>query len=561
MIINHLHSRKKTIDRNDVKWILMYIVFSLSHTHTHFSYLLYTNLSSVELLDVELDSVNDRRTLAPVVLADGIHHQASSSIIQLRYLNNMDLSSLGRDILQTLGKLLGPKHGAIFVDEIISDFIQASFQMPTSYHSTEDNNSYVGWLHQWMGSLIVAREVLLGSFSNSTTTTEQQQQQQQAYVPSSKKEKRRSRILQSLASSILPLLVDSSLWNLPTENRLATVKEALASQTLQKNTVVVVLLLELVGTFCGVLRQDAESVLSTILYPVVDKTSHGDSMLAIQNSGLSTLKVLSLSCGFKRTEDLIYTEQNQLVASMVGRLRLPGGSRIPSRNDAEEILSVISTTRWTMEMIARISNDSNDEGRSSYSSPKGGKASMVDLISLIDYRLDHLFLQKVLVDDDVKTVCSLHKAFFNYFLFLFGVKKNVTYSYQMKNLEKDSKQPWLNELSKFRKITPVDDPSEIENLDCEQAGEAGGGGRGRLLDVIEADIALFSKLIARDCYLLSYKKLESRISACDALTIAFKFLAFVGSEHDVSTRSMISRWQKHISILKIMSILMQLKYF
>ena len=114
--------------------------------------------------------MNDRRTLAPVVLADDIHHQASSSIIQLRHLNNIDLSSLGRDILQTLGKLLGPKHGALFVDEIISDFIEASFQMPTSYHSTDDNNSFVGWLHEWIGSLVVAREVLLGSFSTNSNT-------------------------------------------------------------------------------------------------------------------------------------------------------------------------------------------------------------------------------------------------------------------------------------------------------------------------------------------------------------------------------------------------------
>jgi hypothetical protein len=509
--------------------------------------------------------VNDRRTLAPVVLVVDIHHQASSSIIQLRYLNNMDLSSLGRDILQTLGKLLGPKHGAIFVDEIISDFIEASFQMPTSYHSTDDNNSYVGWLHEWIGSLIVAREVLLGSFSNNTNTnTNTEQHQRQAYESSPKKMKRRSRILQSLASSILPLLVDSSLWNLPTENRLATVNEALTSQILQKNSVVVVLLLELIGTFCGVLRQNAESVLSTILYPVVDKTIHGESMLAIQNSGISTLRVMSLSCGFKSTEDLIYAEQNQLIASMVGRLRLPGGSRIPSRNDAEEILSVINTTRWTMEMIARINNEGNDEGISS-SSPKGGKASMVDLISLIDYRLDHLFLQKVLVDDDVKIVCSLHKAFFNYFLFLFGVKKDVTYSHQMKNLEKDSKQPWLNELSKFRKVPPVDDQSatisEVDSLDCGQAEESGEGGRGRLLDVTEADITVFSKLIARDCYLLSYKKLESRISACDALTIAFKFLAFVGSEHDVSITLMMPRWSTKISILRTILTLVQLNCF
>jgi len=58
------------------------------------------------------------------------------------------------------------------------------------------------------------------------------------------------------------------------------------------------------------------------------------------------------------------------------------------------------------------------------------------------------------------------------------------------------------------------------------------------LDVTKGDISLFAKLIARGCYLLSNIKLDSRISSCDALTLAFKFLAFVGSEHDVSNKSL-----------------------
>jgi len=479
--------------------------------------------SLIQLFDVDLDSANNRKLKPVVIMTENIHQV--SSVIQLRYLD-LDLASLGRNILRTLGKLLGAKYGAIFVDEIVSDFIEASFQMPTYHHSSD--NSYTGWIHEWVGNLCVAREVLLGSFY--TTNEDQQQQQQQQTNGSTKKEKRSSRILKSLASSILPLLVDSSPWNLRTENRLATVT-TLPLHILQRNTVVVILLLELIGTFCGVLRCDVEGFLSTILYPVVDKTSHGSTCLAVQNSGLSILRVMSLSCGFLSIEDLINGEHNQLVSSMVGRLRLPGGSRIPNRNDAEEIMSVINTTRWTIEKITKIEKRGNEER--SYS--RGGKSSVVDLVSLIDYRLDHLFRQKVLVDIDVETICSLHKVFFSYFLTLLGVKRDVTYSYQMKNIEKDPKQPWLNELSKFRKVPAINSSmiSNTKNIECVEEEEADGGERrGRLLDVTKDDISLFSKLIARDCYLLSYKKLDSRISACDALTIAFKFLAFVGSEYD-----------------------------
>ena len=98
----------------------------------------------------------------------------------------------------------------------------------------------------------------------------------------------------------------------------------------------------------------------------------------------------------------------------------------------------------------------------------------------------------------------------------------------MRNLEKESKQPWLDLLSQFRKA-PLEpfNPDQYSHSDTKD-NEA------RLLDVEKDDIALFAKLIARDCYLLSYRKLQSRISSCDAMTMAFKFLAFVGSEHYVS---------------------------
>jgi hypothetical protein len=96
----------------------------------------------------------------------------------------------------------------------------------------------------------------------------------------------------------------------------------------------------------------------------------------------------------------------------------------------------------------------------------------------------------------------------------------------MKNLEKDSRQPWLDLLSQFHTI-PLDTPG-ADSVDETTESE------GNLLDVAKSDIALFAKLIGRDCYLLSNHKLASRISSCDALTMGFKFLAFVGSEYDVS---------------------------
>lgn len=453
----------------------------------------------------------------------------SKTPIKLRHLDHPDFILLARDsILRSLGRLLGPKHGAIFVDELLSDFMEASFQMPKANAHSSSNDLFAGWLHEWVGSLIVAREILRGSFSFAATK-----------VPSDKKEKRRRRILLSLASSILPLLVDCSLWNLPLDNRVASTMKistdnsdtTLSLQTLQRNQIVVILLMELIGTFSQLLGADMKEVLVTIFYPIVEKTTrrgHNKNSDVVHQIGLSTLRTMSLSYGFDETEDLIHAEQNRLTSAMIGRLRLPGGSPIPNtRDEAEEIFSVTKTSIWLLEMINRKVETINSSGNREAldKDPALTKSSAVmDLIALLNYRLDHLFLQKVMTDADVETVCSLHKVFFDYFLHLFQVDKEKTYSYQMKNLEKDSKEPWLDLLSQFRKIPPHKYDSNGESKESE----------GNLLDFSKSDIELFAKLIGRDCYLLSYQKLESRISSCDALTIAFKVLAYVGSEHDVS---------------------------
>ena len=463
------------------------------------------------------------------------------SPVKLRYLGHPDLFSVARDsILRSLGKLLGPKFGAIFVDEFVSDFIEASFQMPKANRDNASFDAFGGWLHEWIGSLVVAREILLGSFSitDSDTTTDNTTERQTTKI-----ENRRNRILLSLASSILPLLVDSSLWKLPTQ-KTNNIERVLSQQMLERNQTVVVLLIELIGAFCQVLRRNVNEILVSILYPIVEKITRRGSMAnndIIQQTCMSTLKIMSSSCGFRTAEDLIYGEQNRLIAMMVRRLRLPGGSTVPKRRgDVEEILSVAKGSTWVIEMINRrikneagISQPTSREASIENDSSKHDKNyAIMDIVNLLDFRLDHLFIQKAMADADVEAVCTLHKAFFNYFLLLFDVKKDISYSYQMRNVEKDdSKKPWLDLLSQFRKVpldtSATDDDDDDDDDDVKD-------NEGRLLDVEKDDIALFAKLIARDCYLLSYRKLESRISSCDAMTMAFKFLAFVGSEHNVS---------------------------
>ena len=45
---------------------------------------------------------------------------------------------------------MGPKYGALFVDEIISDFVEATLQMPKTEIDNEKISSDLleGWLHE-----------------------------------------------------------------------------------------------------------------------------------------------------------------------------------------------------------------------------------------------------------------------------------------------------------------------------------------------------------------------------------------------------------------------------
>jgi hypothetical protein len=59
-------------------------------------------------------------------------------------------------MLRVLGKILGIKHGSIVVDAFISDFYEASMEQVPSFGA-----AHIEWLHEWIGSLVIAKEVSL----------------------------------------------------------------------------------------------------------------------------------------------------------------------------------------------------------------------------------------------------------------------------------------------------------------------------------------------------------------------------------------------------------------
>jgi hypothetical protein len=121
----------------------------------------------------------------------------------MRHMTN-ETKEVAVNMLRSLGKALGPKYTAVFVDACIADLFEACVSRVESRVSLV-GKSQTEWLHERIGSIILVQEMLIGAFAKEPEGP-----------GASKREQKRSRILSDLASSILPIVISSPLYDLPT---------------------------------------------------------------------------------------------------------------------------------------------------------------------------------------------------------------------------------------------------------------------------------------------------------------------------------------------------------
>lgn len=348
-----------------------------------------------------------------------------------------------------------------------------------------------------------------------------------------KQERRRRRVLQSLASSVLPLLVDFSLWTPSTRGQLRGSDQVYLSSTPlleQGSACITVLLLEVVGAFSELLGEDVDTLLSSTLYPIVDKASHGNSAI-VQQAALRAARSIARSRSVANLNEFLRRESHNLMASMLGRLRLPGGVQVPRDGDLEEILVISASLRWVLEEAVKANSETT------WDSDSAAVSSLIDLMTLLTERLDHLLLRKRVPEDDIYDLPHLHKACFDYLFAVFGGNEKARYCHRSKGTTTGSSQPWLDLLSPFRKAS-LDDfqaPSGEEegpSYDLNDTEETSV----ERLSVGMTEVNFVSKIIFRGCYFLSSESLRVQIATCDSLSSGFKFLAFVACVHEVSCR-------------------------
>jgi hypothetical protein len=456
-------------------------------------------------MDVDLQLSGCER-LPSVVIKD-----TNESALGLQWLD-LELTSLARDMIRALGDSQGPKYAAISIDAIISDFFDSSVHVPS--HAS----AYLEWLHEHVGSLVVARELLIGAFPPWT---------HEALRQGSKNHRSRG-LLKSLGVSIIPLVVKSDFWDRVVNDQLLHTREGMPKPpptVLKANACVSVLLLDLVRTFCNILNpDDVGGNLSALLLPLFEVASQSNFGL-VRETSMRTLTTIAVSLGKKGVEDLAVQEQHRLVASMVGRLRLHAG-RLKHGNDAtKDVLAIANALNLMLEYVIKVPLDWNDNRSTT------NRGSVGDLMALLQHRLDQLMYDKDLSEASLEVLCSLHMRFFDYFIYIFRVEKTATYSHKTRDVEEQNN--WLDQLYKFRERSSVVPIHEEYRENAKNEGDR----MLRYLDVSANEIELLSILIARNCTLLSNQSLSIRVSACQVLTSAFQFLAFVGTVHEVETQN------------------------
>jgi hypothetical protein len=378
-------------------------------------------------------------------------------------------------------------------------------------------------------------QILKGSFGDSGDDTE----------TNPKKRKRRLRVLNSLASSVLPLLCESALWNLQTQDlarfHVSTKTHALVSPSthfLQANTCMVVLTIELISSFFVLLQEGCGKFRPLLVTSLAEKVNQLNSAL-VQNAAHQCMHTLArMTCGPDSDVSRLVSEcLSSLVASMMGRLRLPGGIKAPKDGEFDEnVVRVAVSLRWALEIVQK----SNLGGADSHSH-QAASATMMDLMTLIIARVDHFNLNKQLSDTSVLEFNFLYQSSLEYLLVYWGASSDEVYTYQMQSHEQEPVQPWLDLLAPYRKASFGSGSNPIGNNHDESCRDQSSSPETNLADGTEgqpvltmSEINFASLVISRSCLFLSHQNLNVKIAACNSLTSGFRLLAFVSCRYIVS---------------------------
>jgi len=187
-----------------------------------------------------------------------------------------------------------------------------------------------------------------------------------------KRHTRRAKILDSLASSMIPMICSDILWQLPSTNDWALANtpdhgtasdlfsnsdheslsklqngivpsQSLANMTLHPsksssealtgNEILITCLMELISTLAINLNSDFSKFIPTVIYPLVQKTNDLHSP-PVQDAAFFTLSHISNATGYSSAQEMMFANYSYLMETLIAELSNPHSSEADLRSQA-----------------------------------------------------------------------------------------------------------------------------------------------------------------------------------------------------------------------------------
>jgi hypothetical protein len=485
------------------------------------------------MLDVDFESFEPRAANS-IVVASHNHTKRRPTGPALRHMTS-ETKEAAVNMIRSLGRALGPKYTAVFGDACIADLFEACVSRVESRVSLV-GKSQTEWLHERIGSILLVQEMLVGAFSKEP-----------GGPGATKRDQKRSRILSDLATSILPIVISSPLYDLPTfpshqvvevakQKQKVTTSQAgslvaldnshghvVSSAALRGNASVSFYLLGIIGTFFDLLGRAGHSFLPLVVYPVLENIG-SRSVSLNQDMALFVLETLAASCEYKDTTDLLTDNMDNLMGTLMGRIRVSGGRSLGKTESDDGTITVVSTVTAMLRIATGSSNNTPQVRERSFSPSM--LSYMEELVTALVARFDNQAATSVNQRDAVTAFVQLFDAALTHvdFWYEFIETKNPV---NLSAMLDSSKEPWLALLDPFR----VDEenglsPEEGFELYRDQDDRDKASGIPDQL-VSTSEIDFVKRITSRCCFLLSHPSLIVQIQSCTALVRGFSFLGAV----------------------------------
>ena len=431
------------------------------------------------------------------------------------YLRDDDAIDAAKDTVRLFARALGTKRCAFVVDACFAEMFESCSRSCNDHLLINEGLSRR--LH-WSGLCVFATELLRGLCGSNDDARN-----------SPKLSKSNLRILSSLASSVLPVIVSDPLWTLPTSldsdaRRPSTggprnegLGKAGSIAILNSNAIMISVLMGFICQFTRALGDDIKLQLPIILFPLLGRASPVGNHSSVQRAAFKSLWEISTTIDYKDISSLLSSNYDYLADVISSRLRKCAREQTLMGRSLMGVVDVIlqslvhnlgPASSAPVAMVGHMLNCLlNHYDRQSYMT----SLSIFDtvsvfrsMISFMDASID-LYVSNGLNDSALKTSHDEEKDDW----------------FERLDFELNAQSAGYadSDCGGFDELGPTDEEASpvVNNHDDEEE-----------IDFVQ-EIGAINCILSRCCYLLGYADLQIQVLCCETILSGFQSLGKIGA--------------------------------